>query len=162
MLASLLLLSLCLFLSVFVPSVVAQTATTQFGFCFTNTNKPGSPYGPWSVATSGVLTVNSTLYFVTKQPTTGGGQRYGYDVLSATGSRTQLNRDGSTSSATLGLCPNGKQGSDNVVYNSSSPTSDSFSHSRPAHCTPHYHSHLRSSTTVHRGHTTAHSSVWMT
>lgn len=41
-----------------------------------------------------------------------------YSILSANAARTQLNRDGTTSTATLGLCTTGIQGSDNVLYQS--------------------------------------------
>ena len=94
----------------------AQSA--QFSFCFLASSEAYSPYGPWSVATTGVLTVNSTSFVVPAgvAPASAGGLRPAYTVLSATGMRTQLNRDGSTSTATLGLCPTGVQGSDNLLY----------------------------------------------
>ena len=114
-------LSLSLLFSLLVYPTIAQSTLT-FGFCFTDSSKPGSPYGPWSVATWGTLVVNATGY-VTTVSTSGGGGRYGYTVVSANAQRMQKNRDGTTSTATLGLCPVGLQGSDNVLYNNSNPTS---------------------------------------
>ena len=122
MLAASLFVSLLLVLSLCVPTTVAQTAV--YGFCFTDSSKPGSPYGPWSVATWGTLTVNSTS-FVSTVSTSGGGGRPAYQVMSASAQRLQLNRDGTQSTAQLGLCPVGTQGSDAVLYTNNQPTSDS-------------------------------------
>ena len=101
-------------LSALVSPSVAQTSV--YSFCFTSSSMANSPYGPWSVATTGQLTVNSTAYFVNDTASSGGGQRMAYDIKSASGTRTQLNRDGSTSTAQLGLCPTGTQGSDNRLF----------------------------------------------
>ena len=115
-------LSLSLLLSILVYPIVSQSTLT-FGFCFTDSSKPGSPYGPWSVATWGTLVVNATGY-ITAVDQHGGGNRFGYNVMSANAQRLQYNRDGSQSTATLGLCTTGQQGSDNILYNNSVPTSD--------------------------------------
>ena len=107
-----------LVLSLLVSSTIAQY-TTSWGICFTNTNKPGSPYGPWSVATSALLQVGAPFYFndPVGTPASAGGLRWAQNVTSATGSRTQLNRDGTTSTATLTLGTKGVQGSDLLFFN---------------------------------------------
>ena len=113
-------LSLALLFSILVHPIVSQSTLT-FGFCFTDSSKAGSPYGPWSVATWGTLVVNASGY-ITAVDQHGGGGRYGYNVLSASMQRVQNNRDGTQSTATLGLCPIGTQGSDNILYNDTKPT----------------------------------------
>ena len=124
--------SVCFLLSLVVLSVLAWSAVAQsttYSFCFTSSSLPNSPYGPWSVATQGTLTLSAPFWFnVSGTPANAGGARYAQTVTAVTGSRTQLNRDGTTSSATLGLCATGVQGSDNQFYNNT-PSAHTRTHS---------------------------------
>ena len=90
-------LLLCCFLT-FSSLVHAQT-TSQF--CYTATSSPTSPYGPWSVAIYGTVTVTSG------------------NLTTGTATRTQTNWDNSTSVATLALAAVGSSGADNVLTSSS-------------------------------------------
>ena len=104
-------------LSLLVPSTVAQATT--WGFCFKSSSLADSPYGPWSVATGGLLTVGPLFFFDnTNTSASGGGMRWAQTVTGATVSRTQLNRDGTTSTAQLVLGTVGVQGSDMLFFNS--------------------------------------------
>ena len=98
-----------------VSPVIAQT--TVFSFCFTSQSLPNSPYGPWSVATGGQITVTGAAFNVTDTSAQNGGQRLGYTATGASVTRTQINRDGTTSTAQLNsLCQTGVQGSDNRLF----------------------------------------------
>ena len=99
-------------------SVAAQTSTVNF--CYTSSSYPNSPYGPWTIVVSGTLTINSTSFIpsLSLAPVTAGGGRPGNLVVAAAATRTQTNRDGSVSTATLNLCTAGVQGSDQIVYKS--------------------------------------------
>jgi len=105
-------------LAVLVSSADAQAATT-WGFCFKSSSLADSPYGPWSVATGGLLTVSAPFFFNDSgTAASGGGMRWAQTVTAATVSRTQYNRDGTTSQASLVLGTKGVQGSDMLFFNS--------------------------------------------
>ena len=109
--------------SLAVLSLLASSAAAQYtstwGFCFTASSLPNSPYGPWSVATGGTLTVGAPYFYNNSgTPAASGGLRWAQNVMSASVTRTQYNRDGTVSTATLGLATAGVQGSDLVFFNS--------------------------------------------
>ena len=89
-----LLLSCCL-----APSLVHAQTTSQF--CYTASSSASGSYSPWSVAILGsVVAFDGTLN-------------------SGTATRTQVNWDNSTSTATLTLAAVGSSGTDNVLTSAS-------------------------------------------
>ena len=96
----------------------AGQQTSTVNFCYTSSSFPNSPYGPWTIVVQGTLTLNSTSYIpsLNLAPVSAGGGRPGNNILAASATRTQTNRDGSVSTAQLNLCTAGVQGSDQIVY----------------------------------------------
>jgi hypothetical protein len=96
----------------------AQPSTLSLSFCYTSSSLANSPYGPWAIAVSGLLTVNATTLIPDSSlaPASAGGGRSAYSILSASATRTQLNANGALQTAQLSLCAAGVQGSDQLVY----------------------------------------------
>ena len=103
--------------------------TMQFAFCYVITNGlTTSPYGPWQVVVSGVLTVSTTWtqgeYGPNRTSTS-----YGYQVLNATGTRTLTFRAQTFTNRILSVAPvNAYNFNDNIIL-LGSPVFDNARHS---------------------------------
>ena len=109
---------LFVFLVVLSLAVSSVAESSTWGLCYLSSSLPSSPYGPWSVALQGTLTVGPYFFFNDSgTPPAAGGARWAQQVTAASLMRFQLNRDGTSSFATLGLATLGAQGSDNLFFN---------------------------------------------
>ena len=103
--------------------------TMQFAFCYVITNGYAtSPYGPWQVVVSGVLTV-STSWTQGEYGPNRTSTSYGYQVLNATGTRTLTYRGQAFTNRIVAVAPlNAYNFNDNII-NLGSPVFDNARHS---------------------------------